>query len=86
MKMKKKLFFKRLLIYILSVVILSVSVGDVFIDADDIGTVQAVAPTAIGLDVMYAICEYFGYTTLTYTCGKKLPEISSDDAAKLGMT
>lgn len=55
-----------------------------FIDADDIGTVQAVAPTATGLDVMYAICEYFGYTTLTYTCGKKLPEISSDDAAKLG--
>ena len=84
MKIMKKTFFKRLFIYILSVVILSISIGDVFIDTDGIGTVHAVAPTAIGLDVMYAICEYFGYTTLTYTCGKELPEISSDDAAKLG--
>lgn len=83
MKMTKKIFIKKLLIYILSVVILSVSIGDVFI-TDGTGTVQAVAPTAIGLDVMYAICEYLGYTTLTYTCGKELPEISSDDAAKLG--
>lgn len=47
-------------------------------------SVHAVAPTALGLDVMYSICEYLGYTTLTYTCGRELPEISSDDAAKLG--
>ena len=83
MKMTKKIFLKKLLIYLLSVVLLSVSIGDMFI-SDDIGTVRAVAPTAIGLDVMYALCEYLGYTTLTYTCGKELPEISSDDAAKLG--
>lgn len=68
---------------VLSVCLVVFSVGsDLF--GISMLAVHAVAPTAIGLDVMYSICEYFGYSTLAYTCGRELPEISSDDAAKLG--
>lgn len=84
MKGGKKQFLKKLLIYILSVFILSLSIGDVFIRINDIDTSYAAAPVALGLDAMYSICEYYGSVFLSYTCGRSMPELSSDDVAELG--
>lgn len=47
MKMKKKAL-NRLIAYILTVVILSVTIGDAFITADDISTVEATGAVAVG--------------------------------------
>ena len=55
MKITKKGFFNKLLAYVLSVVILSVSVGDAFIVADDISTVKA---SSVPID-MEASAEIF---------------------------
>lgn len=84
MKNGIKQFFKKLLVYILSVFILSLSIGDVFIRVNDIDTSYAAAPVVLGLDVMYSICEYYGSVFLSYTCGRSMPELSSDDVAELG--
>lgn len=84
MKKKKKQFLRKFLAYILTVVILSISVGDAFTSVQDISIVHAVGLTAIGYDVMYSLCEYLGSAFLGYSCGRTMPELSSDDVAKLG--
>ena len=85
MKMTKKLVLMKILVYLLCVIILSISVGNIFAGVNDIDTVHAVGPeVALGLDVMYEICEYFGATFLSYSCGRSLPEISDDELARLG--
>lgn len=70
--MTKKKFFARLLAYMLSVAILSVSVGDRFIAADDISKTQAasivIGGTAITAAALAEICLFVGAAAVTVYC------------------
>lgn len=69
MKMKKKVL-NRLIAYILTVVILSVTIGDAFITADDISTVEAgaVAVGGIAAASLAEICLMVGAVAVTLFC------------------
>ena len=70
MKMKKKVL-KRLIAYILTVVILSVTIGDAFITADDISTVEATGAVAVGgiaVASLAEICLMVGAVAVTLFC------------------
>lgn len=69
MKMKKKVL-NGLIAYILTVVILSVTIGDAFITADDISTVEAgaVAVGGIAAASLAEICLMVGAVAVTLFC------------------
>ncbi|MCM1233131.1 MAG: hypothetical protein NC489_23670 [Ruminococcus flavefaciens] len=70
MKMKKKVL-NRLIAYILTVVILSVSVGDAFITAGDVSTVEATGAVVIGgiaVASLAEICLMVGAVAVTLFC------------------
>lgn len=72
MKITKKRFLCKLLAYILSVFILSVSIGDRFIVANDIRQTEAasivIGGTAIAVSTLAEICLFVGATAVTVYC------------------
>lgn len=70
MKLLKERFLKRVLVCILSVIILSVSVGDVFIKTNDIRTVRATGVEIGGVAVasLAEICLFVGSIAVTVYC------------------
>ncbi len=68
--MLKKCFLKRILVCILSVIILSASVGDVFIKTNDIKTVEATGLEIGGVAVasLAEICLFVGSIAVTLYC------------------
>lgn len=83
--MKRK-FIHRLLSFVLTVLILCVSVGNAFISVNDISVTHAAGPFVLGYDVMYEICRSFGSVFYGYSCARELPEVNfhDDDMARLG--
>lgn len=83
--MKRK-FIHRLLSFVLTVLILCVSVGNAFISVNDISVTHAAGPLVLGYDVMYEICRSFGSVFYGYSCSRELPEVNfhDDDMARLG--
>lgn len=70
MKLLKERFLKRVLVCILSVIILSVSIGDVFIKTNDIRTVRATGVEIGGVAVasLAEICLFVGSIAVTVYC------------------
>lgn len=72
MKLLKKQFLKKILVFLLSVVILSVSVGDVFIRTDDIRYTEAgeivIGGAVITAAAMAQICLVVGGVVVTLYC------------------
>lgn len=68
--MLKKRFFKKILVCILSVIILSASVGDIFIKTNDIKTVEATGLEIGGVAVasLAEICLFVGSIAVTLYC------------------
>lgn len=68
--MLKKCFLKRILVCILSVIILSASVGDIFIKTNDIKTVEATGLEIGGVAVasLAEICLFVGSIAVTLYC------------------
>lgn len=68
--MLKKRFLKRILVCILSVIILSASVGDIFIKTNDIKTVEATGLEIGGVAVasLAEICLFVGSIAVTLYC------------------
>jgi len=66
----KKRFFKKILVCILSVIILSASVGDIFIKTNDIKTVEATGLEIGGVAVasLAEICLFVGSIAVTLYC------------------
>lgn len=66
----KKYFFKKVLACILAVMILSVSVGDLFIKTNDISTVEATGLEIGGIAVasLAEICLFVGSIAVTFYC------------------
>lgn len=81
-----KICLRKLAVYILTVMVLSVAVGNAFISANNITVTHAAGPAVLGYDVMYSICEYFGSMFLGYSCAREFPEVNlhNDDIARLG--
>ena len=84
----KKIIFKRILVFMMTVLLLSVSVGNAFICVNDISVSQAVVPAVLGYDVMYEMCRYIGSVYLGYTSTRETPEVNihNDDVARVGYT
>lgn len=70
MKLLKKHFLKRLIACILCVIVLSVSVGDLFIETNDIRTVEATGVEIGGIAVasLAEICLFVGSVAVTVYC------------------
>ena len=86
MKMTKKGFFNKLLAYVLSVVILSVSVGDAFIVTDDISTVEATSAVVVGgftVASLAEICLLVGAVAVTVYCAGEVIE-NREEIARFG--
>lgn len=82
----KKVFFKKISSFILSVMILSVSAGNAFIMTQNIAVTHAILPAVIGYDIMYDLCYYIGSVSLGYSCSREMPEVNihNDDVARFG--
>lgn len=82
----KGIVFKRIFAFMMTVLILSVSIGNAFISVNDISVSHAVLPAVLGYDVMYEICQYLGSAYLGYTSTREMPEVNihNDDVARIG--
>lgn len=83
--MKRKLL-DRLYVFLLIVMILSVSVGDAFISVNDISVLHAAGPAVLGYDIMYEMCRYIGSVYLGYASTRETSEVNihDDDVARIG--
>ncbi|MBD5502661.1 MAG: hypothetical protein HDR09_02595 [Lachnospiraceae bacterium] len=85
MKTKKKVL-NRLIAYILTVVILSVTIGDAFITADDISTVEATSAVVVGgitVASLAEICLMVGAVAVTIYCAGEVIE-NREEIARFG--
>lgn len=85
MKMKKKVL-NRLIAYILTVVILSVTIGDAFITADDISAVNATGAVAVGgiaVASLAEICLIVGAVAVTLFCVGEIID-NKEEIARFG--
>lgn len=85
MKMKSKVL-NRLIAYILTVVILSVTIGDAFITADDISTVEATGAVVVGgitVASLAEICLMVGAVAVTLFCVGEIID-NKEEIARFG--
>lgn len=86
MKMTKKRVLNKLLAYVLSVAILSISVGEAFIVTDDISTAEAASAVVIGgltVASLAEICLLVGAVAVTVYCAGEVIE-NREEIARFG--